>query len=205
MVRGLLLVCVGYCYETSVSIQEKILEWTRIQAHFVPLQGTKNAKFLQFPSLPPMAVTVRILQPSEARLVASAAPGVFDHAPQFSLTTEFLKDPWHHLVAAIDEGRVVGFISAMHYLHPDKLTELWINEVGVAPSHRSKGIGAELLRTMLEHGRKLGCVNAWVLSDKANTAAMRLYAGAGGVEVAKPAVMFEFDLAGGGPVGRVQH
>ncbi|QIF01006.1 GNAT family N-acetyltransferase [Roseimicrobium sp. ORNL1] len=141
-----------------------------------------------------MAVTVRILKPSDAGLIVSAAPGVFDHAPQMPLTTEFLKDPWHHLVAAIDEGRLVGFISAMHYLHPDKLTELWINEVGVAPTHQSKGIGAQLLRTMLDHGRKLGCVNAWVLTDKANTAAMRLYAGAGGVEVEKPAVMFEFDL-----------
>lgn len=150
-----------------------------------------------------MAVTVRILKPADAGLLASAAPGVFDHAPQLPLTTGFLKDPWHHLVAAIDEGRVVGFISAMHYLHPDKLAELWINEVGVAPSHQSKGIGAELLRTMLEHGRKLGCVNAWVLTDKTNTAAMRLYAKVGGMEVEKPAVMFEFNLGSREPAARV--
>lgn len=151
-----------------------------------------------------MAVTVRILQPSDARLVASAAPGVFDHAPQLPLTTEFLKDPWRHLVAAIDEGRIVGFISAMHYVHPDKLAELWIHEVGVAPSHQDQGIGAELLRSMLEHGKKLGCLNAWVLTDKENTAAMRLYAAAGGVEVPKPAVIFEFDLAGGEPASRAR-
>lgn len=141
-----------------------------------------------------MAVTTRILQPSDAGLVSGAAPGVFDQAPQIPLTTEFLSDPWHHLVAAIDEGQLVGFISAMHYVHPDKPAELWINEVGVAPSHQGKGIGGELLRTMLEHGRKLGCVNAWVLTEKANKAAMRLYARAGGVEAARPAVMFEFDL-----------
>jgi hypothetical protein len=27
---------------------------------------------------------------------------------------------------------VVGFASAVHYVHPDKAPELWINEVGVA-------------------------------------------------------------------------
>ena len=142
-----------------------------------------------------MAVAIRILKPSDAGLVACAAPGVFDAAPQIPLTTEFLKDPWRHLVAAIEEGRLVGFISAMHYVHPDKPVELWINEVGVAPSHRVRGIGGELLRAMLEHGRKLGCVNAWVLTEKENKAAMRLYARAGGVEAKKPAAMFEFDLS----------
>jgi ribosomal protein S18 acetylase RimI-like enzyme len=180
--------------------KKKFSKGTQIEPHFVRLQGTKHAKvFSNFPPYP-MAVTVRILKPSDAGLVASAALGVFDHAPQIPLTTEFLRDPWHHLVAAIDEDRVVGFISAMHYLHPDKLVELWINEVGVAPSHQSRGIGAELLRTMLDHGRKLGCVNAWVLTDKANTAAMRLYTRAGGLETEKPAVMFEFDLRGREPV-----
>lgn len=144
-----------------------------------------------------MAVTVRILQPSDAGLVVGAAPGVFDHAPQIPLTTEFLGDPWHHLIAAIDEGQLVGFISAMHYVHPNKPAELWINEVGVAPARQGKGIGREMLEAMLAHGRTLGCVNAWVLTEKENTAAMRLYASAGGVEAKRPAVMFEFDLGEG--------
>jgi ribosomal protein S18 acetylase RimI-like enzyme len=167
--------------------------------HFILRQEEKRAKFSPIPLTLAMAVTVRILQPSDAGLVATAAPGVFDCAPQLPLTTEFLSDPWHHLVAAIEEGQLVGFISAMHYVHPDKPAELWINEVGVAPSHQGKGIGGALLRAMLEHGRELGCVNAWVLTEKKNKAAMRLYASAGGVEAAKPAVMFEFDLSSAVP------
>ena len=37
-------------------------------------------------------------------------------------------------------------LSAVHYVHPDKLRpELWINEVGVAASHRRRGLGTRLL------------------------------------------------------------
>jgi len=42
-------------------------------------------------------------------------------------------DPRHHLVVAV-EHVVVGFCSAVDYIQPDKPPELWINEVGVAPT-----------------------------------------------------------------------
>jgi hypothetical protein len=38
-------------------------------------------------------------------------------------------------VVARDASVVVGFASGVHYVHPDKSPELWINEVGVARSH----------------------------------------------------------------------
>ena len=37
-------------------------------------------------------------------------------------------------------------------------------------------------------------VTAWVLTDRANPAAMRLYNAAGGSEAHVPAIMFEFSL-----------
>lgn len=63
----------------------------------------------------------------------------------------------------------MGFISAVHYVHPNKPVELWLNEVG----YQGQGIGCEMMRAMLEHGRKLGCVNAWVLTNRENAGATR--------------------------------
>ncbi|WP_373488805.1 GNAT family N-acetyltransferase [Blastomonas sp.] len=40
-------------------------------------------------------------------------------------------------------------------------------EVGVAPRWQGKGIAKRLLPLMFDHGRKLGCTEAWVLSDRA--------------------------------------
>ena len=100
-------------------------------------------------------VDVRLARPGDERLVQAAAAGVFDHVPCADLTIEFLRDPRHHLVVAIADGRIVGFVSAVHYIHPDKSAELWINEVSVAPTHQNRRVGRSVLDAMLAHGRRL--------------------------------------------------
>jgi aminoglycoside 6'-N-acetyltransferase I len=139
-----------------------------------------------------LGVEIHILRRGdEARLEAVAAD-VFDRGIDAKLTAEFLADPRHHLVVAIDGGVIVGFASAVDYVHPDKPTELWINEVGVAESHRGRGIGKRIMAAMLEVARQLGCREAWVLTDRANEPAMRLYAAAGGTAAPRDQVMFTF-------------
>lgn len=146
-------------------------------------------------SLTPIVnLAIRLIDANDAALLRDAEVGVFDHAPVEALTDEFLKDARHHLVGAIADGVLVGFVSAVHYVHPDKAPELWINEVGVGPGYRSRGIGKRMLEAMLAHGRELGCVNAWVLTDRANAAAMSLYESAGGTATPCETVTFEFPI-----------
>jgi GNAT superfamily N-acetyltransferase len=95
---------------------------------------------------------------------------------------------------AIDEGRVVGMASAVHYVHPDKAPQLWINEVGVAPPYQGQGIGRRLMERLLDRGRELGCREAWVGTERSNIAGRRLYAAAGGIEAPEDFVIVEFDL-----------
>ena len=125
-------------------------------------------------------VTLRILASEDAPLLMAAAAGVFDEQASSGLTREFLSDPRHHIAGAISDGRLVGFASAVHYVHPDKPPELWINEVGVAPEYQRQGIGRGLMQALLEHGRALGCGEAWVLTETDNDAAQGLYAASGG-------------------------
>ena len=75
---------------------------------------------------------VCVLGRGDEALVLDAVTDVFDHAPQAALVAEFLRDDRHHLVGALEDGRLIGFVSAVHYVHPDKPAELWIDEVGVA-------------------------------------------------------------------------
>jgi ribosomal protein S18 acetylase RimI-like enzyme len=141
-----------------------------------------------------MAADIRVLGPDDEQVLARVAPGVFDHDVDPALSAEFLHDPRHHLAVALDGDVVVGFASGVHYVHPDKPAELWINEVGVAPSHQRQGLGRRLLQALFEHGRGLGCREAWVLTSPANAAAVRMYEAAGGVDMADPPVMFTFRL-----------
>ena len=141
-----------------------------------------------------MSIEIKILRADDEAILDRVAEDVFDNAVNPEFAREFLSDSRHHLVVAIDEGQVVGMLSAVHYVHPDKAPELWINEVAVAGTHHRRGIGRSLITAILECGRALGCVQAWVLTDRDNRAAMQLYARAGGKEAPKDDVMFEFDL-----------
>ena len=147
-------------------------------------------------------VTVRVLGPDDAPVLERVAPDVFDNEVDPSWATDFFADPRHHLVVAFDGEIVVGMASGVHYVHPDKPPELWINEVGVAATHQRQGIGRQLVGALLAHAEELGCAEAWVLTEEANTAARRLYVGAGGAET--PVVMVSFHLVpvlGGLPPG----
>ncbi len=137
---------------------------------------------------------IRILGPEDETLLRNVASGVFDHALTPALVAEFLRDERHHLAVAIEDKTVVGFASGVHYVHPDKPAELWINEVGVAPSHQGRGIGKAIIEALLEHAKRLGCREAWVLTDRKNQAAMRLYASTGGEEAPRDQVMFTYYL-----------
>ena len=137
-------------------------------------------------------LTIRMLGSNDAALLDHVAPGVFDNAIEPRWTAEFLADARHHMAVALDDGLVVGMASAVHYVHPDKPPELWINEVGVAPTHQQQGIGQQLLRALFERGRELGCTEAWLGTEVDNVAARRLYETVGGKE--QPMVYVTFDL-----------
>lgn len=142
------------------------------------------------------AVHVRILERGDEGVLDAVAPDVFDNPIDARAAREFLGDPRHRLAVALDAGVVVGFVSAVLYVHPDKPSpELWINEVGVAPSHQGQGIARRLLEATLADGRAAGCQEAWVLTDETNQAARRLYQ-AGGGESSHGHVMYTFRLGG---------
>lgn len=139
-------------------------------------------------------VEIKMLGRNDAHALEHVADGVFDFEVSAAWAAAFLRDDHHHLAVALSDGVIVGFASGVTYLHPDKPVELWVNEVGVAESHQGQGVGKGVMRALLEHGRSLGCVTAWVLTDRANLAATRLYAAVGGTPAPGDTVMYEFPL-----------
>jgi ribosomal protein S18 acetylase RimI-like enzyme len=142
-----------------------------------------------------MPVEIRLLGAEDGEVLQCVALGVFDGPVQPRWTRDFLADARHHLIVAREDGVVVGMVSAVHYVHPDKAPQLWINEIGVAPSHQRRGIGRRLLDAMLAHGRALGCTEAWLGTEVANVAARRLYESAGGT--AEVFTLYSFPLHSG--------
>jgi ribosomal protein S18 acetylase RimI-like enzyme len=140
-------------------------------------------------------VTVRILATSEHSVLEYVAPDVFDEPVQPELAKQFLRDERHHLAVAISqEGQVVGMASGVHYVHPDKAAQMFINEVGVSQSYEGQGIGKRLLAALLARASELGCTEAWTATEPENTRAQALYSRAGGEKDPTPFVMFTFPL-----------
>ncbi len=137
-------------------------------------------------------IEIRMLQPHEAERLTDLDDDVFDDVIEIVWRDEFFADPRHHLAVAFDGSRIIGMASGVHYLHPDKPPELYINEAGVAEGYRNRGIGRRLLAELLAHAATLGCETAWVLTNADNEAARRMYAAAGGIEQQDRPVMIEF-------------
>jgi ribosomal protein S18 acetylase RimI-like enzyme len=140
-----------------------------------------------------MAIEVRRVGPRDALLFERIADDVFDHAVSPAVLATYLATPGHHLVVALDGGEVVGQAAAMLHRHPDERpVELYVDELGVAPSHRRRGIARLLLDELFALGRELGCREAWVGTEHDNTAATTLYEARGAAP--EPFVMYVYEL-----------
>jgi aminoglycoside 6'-N-acetyltransferase I len=138
--------------------------------------------------------TVLLVTAENAHLLDRVDPDVFDHEVRPDLLRQLLGNPMNHLAVAVVDGIVVGMASAISYVHPDKPLQLFINEVGVAGGYRRRGIARRLMDLIIDHGRRLGCTEAWVATEVGNTAARALYRATGGVEDEERAVVFTYEL-----------
>ena len=111
------------------------------------------------------------------------AADLFDAPPLPAATERFLADPNHHLLLAYDdEGQPVGMISGVETTHPDKGTEMFVYELGVAPVARLRGVGAALVTALADLARRNGCYGMWVATETDNDAARATYRRAGAIE-----------------------
>ncbi len=124
------------------------------------------------------------------------AADLFDGPPLAAATERFLGQPDHHLLFAYLGDRPLGMISGVEITHPDKGTEMFVYELGVAPVARLRGVGTALVRALAELARERGCYGMWVGTEPDNEAAQATYRRAGAGEQAE-FVLLNWDLTAG--------
>lgn len=139
-----------------------------------------------------MVTIERMRSGDEARV--QAAGELFDLPPTEEATAAFLADERHHLLVAADGDTTVGFVSGVELIHPDKGTEMLLYELSVDEAHRRQGIGRALVEALLRLARRRGCYDVFVLTERANTAAVATYLSAQATDDGDQA-MFSWDLA----------
>jgi ribosomal protein S18 acetylase RimI-like enzyme len=141
-------------------------------------------------------MTIEIVKLSAANALLLEHPGVdvFDCAIDPQQLAKFVSDPRHVMVLAVEAGMVVGMASGVEYFHPDKRPQMWINEVGVAATHRRRGIGRALTVALIGEAKSRGCVYVWLGTNSDNDAGKACFGSVPGVEGAQPFLLYEWDL-----------
>lgn len=113
-----------------------------------------------------------------------AAGGLFDEPAREEWAERFLASPGHHLLVAYEPGQgggvPVGMVTGVEMTHPDKGTEMFLYELGVAGASQRRGIGRALVEALAALARERGCYGMWVLTENGNAAARATYRAAGG-------------------------
>ena len=122
------------------------------------------------------------MTPADAPLLANVAADVFDEPVDPSRLANYLATPGHLMVLAVDGDLVVGQCVGVIHRHPDKVTELYVDEVGTATAYLRQGIATAMLTELFAWARELGCVEAWLGTEIDNDAANALYRRFGGEE-----------------------
>ena len=122
-----------------------------------------------------MDCEIRTVTQADIGLFDRVADDVFDEPIDADRLAAYLAEPGHHMMVAIHDGALIAQVAAVVHRHPDKVTELYIDEVGVAPPFHRKGIARKMLEAMFDLGRSLGCQEAWVGTEPDNVPARRLY------------------------------
>ena len=137
-------------------------------------------------------IEIRRLGASDAAVLARVADDVFDVPVDPERVAAYLAEPGHIMLAALSAGEVIAQVAAVIHRHPDKPTELYVDEVGVAPKFQRRGLARRMLNEMFAIGRAQGCEEAWVGTELDNEPARKLYESRGGV--AEPFVMYVYRL-----------
>jgi ribosomal protein S18 acetylase RimI-like enzyme len=138
-----------------------------------------------------MSIEIRRITAHDTALFERIAEDVFDEPIVPARLAAYLKNPANLMVLALVNGEVIGQVAAVLHQHPDKPTELYVDEVGVTPRFQQQGVAKQMMQEMLVWGRERGCEEAWLGTEPENVAARGLYAK---FAKAEPIVMYQWDL-----------
>jgi ribosomal protein S18 acetylase RimI-like enzyme len=129
------------------------------------------------PPEPPLT-DIRLVHvvPGREVVLARIADDVFDAPIDPDLTSRFLAAPGHILFVACGEGGlVVGQCLGIVMRAVDRPDSLLIENLGVDPAWRRRGLGRDLVRAVCAEGHAQGATSMWLGVDPDSETAAPFY------------------------------
>ena len=83
------------------------------------------------------------------------------------------REPRRVLVVAVVDRLVIGQCLARLHRHPDKATDLYVDDLAISPAYRRNAIATRLIQACVAHSREADAL--WVATEPDNDAARALY------------------------------
>lgn len=121
------------------------------------------------------AIQIIRVHTQTAQILEQIAEDVFDYPIQLDQLKRFLEDPNAALFIAILNQVVVGQIRGFIQYRPDCPPDLYIDNLGVTPAEKRRGIASKLVEAVADWGRENGCITYWLLTETDNDEALKFY------------------------------
>ncbi len=121
------------------------------------------------------AFSTRWIGPQDTAILDRVAPGVFDHAINQDRLAAYLARDTNWLGVALHDDLVIGMCMAVIHHHPDKPTEIFLDEIGTGDDWRRQGVADLLLKMLYERADEAGIDEIWVATETDNVPARGLY------------------------------
>ncbi len=93
---------------------------------------------------------------------------------------EFLANPAHYLVLALEKEKVVGSLYGCALRHPYRREpQFFLYAIDVRLEYRNRKIGSALVDEFIMEAKIANASEVWVLTNESNRAAMAMYARSG--------------------------
>lgn len=124
-----------------------------------------------------ISLSIQWITSQKTHLLDRVAKGTFDHTIDPARLKAYLENPANWMGVAINEGLVVGMVMAVIHTHPDKPTELFLDEIGTGDDWRRKGIARLLMQALFDRADEEGIEEIWLGTEPDNIEANGLYKG----------------------------
>ena len=140
-----------------------------------------------------MSARVRRLGPEDAALAAEAVRRVKETPVDPDSLRRFLSKPENVLIVAEEDGDPAGLLVAYALDRVDRDRRMvCLYEIGVLAGKRRRGHAAAMIDALVSWCRAQGVMKTWVVTDRSNEPAMRLYAATGARPDAGDDVVFVY-------------
>ena len=118
---------------------------------------------------------VRLLEPGDEGVMVGYDKDAFDAEVTPAQLTAYLAAPLHKMAVAVVDGVVVGQARAVLHVQPDEPLGLYLDNLGVAETHKRKGLATAMVAALKRWGQAKGAQSFWVATESDNEEGLGFY------------------------------